>query len=118
MTASLVGFYSIPFFNKIAPRFKSTATDKIIINCAIFLIFSSALPVSSKILGLSRFDLLGHYGDLNWLSNKSFILIYNASFAIATLFSLISKFSANLRKELYSRFLISIQNTKASKAHT
>jgi hypothetical protein len=114
MTASLVGFYSIPFFKKILPRYKSTATDKIIVNCAIFLIFSSALPVSSKILGLSRFDLLGHYGDLNWLSNVNIILIYNLGFAIATAVCLVTKFSSNLRKELYTRFLILIQNSKTN----
>jgi hypothetical protein len=81
MIASLVGFYNMPFFNKILPRKKSTTMRIIILNCIIFLIFSSALPVSSKILGLTRFDLLGHFGDLHWLSNvnkyfKNFISFF------------------------------------------
>lgn len=74
MIASLVGFYNMPFFNKILPRYKSTTMRIIILNCIIFLIFSSALPVSSKILGLTRFDLLGHFGDLHWLAN---VIIFN-----------------------------------------
>ena len=112
MLASLVGFYTIPLFQKILPMYKSTPTDKIIINCAIFLIFSSALPVSSKILGLTRFDLLGHFGDLNWLSNVNIILIYNFSFAVATGISLFTKFTSKLRTELYSRILILFQSSR------
>lgn len=84
--------------------------DKIILNCAFFLTFSSALPVSSKILGLTRFDLLGHFGDLHWLSNVHIILFYNFGFTIATVISLITKFTATVRSELFNRALILIQN--------
>ena len=49
--ASLVGLYSLPFLKSIKPNVHSTPIRQIILNCAIYLIFSSALPVSSKILG-------------------------------------------------------------------
>ena len=50
--ASLVGLYSLPFLKSIKPNVHSTPIRQIILNCAIYLVFSSALPVSSKILGL------------------------------------------------------------------
>lgn len=110
MIASLVGFYNMPFFNKILPRYKSTTMRIIILNCIIFLIFSSALPVSSKILGLTRFDLLGHFGDLHWLANVYIIFLYNFGFATATGLCLITKCTATVRSELYNRVLILFQN--------
>ena len=110
MIASLVGFYNMPFFNKILPKYKSTTMRIIILNCLIFLVFSSALPVSSKILGLTRFDLLGHFGDLHWLANVYIILVYNFVFATGTGICLITKFTATVRSELYNRVLILFQN--------
>lgn len=110
MIASLIGFYSLSFFIKILPKIKSTPMDKIILNCAIFLIFSSALPVSTKILGLTRFDLLGHFGDLHWLSNVYIIFFYNLSFVTATASCLLARFTTTVRYELYNRIRILFQN--------
>ena len=110
MLASLVGFYNLPFFRKILPKYKLTSMRTIILNCTIFLVFSSALPVSSKILGLTSFDLLGHFGDLHWLANVNLILAYNFSFATATGLCLITKFTATVREELYKRVVILFQN--------
>jgi hypothetical protein len=110
MIASLVGFYTMPFFNKILPKYKSTTMRTIILNCLIFLIFSSALPVCSKILGLTGFDLLGHFANLHWLANVYVILIYNFGFAFATGFFLITKCTATVRSELYYRVLILFQS--------
>jgi hypothetical protein len=111
MIASLVGFYNIPFFKKILPMYKSTSMRTIILNCLILLVFSSALPVSSKILGLTRFDLLGHFGDLHWLANVHVILIYNFVFATTTGICLITKFTATVRSELYNRLFSFFQET-------
>jgi len=115
MIASLVGFYNMPFFNKILPKYKSTTMRIIILNCIIFLIFSSALPVSSKILGLTRFDLLGHFGDLHWLANVHIILIYNFAFTVGTGICFITKFTSSVRTELYNRVLILFQNALMNK---
>lgn len=116
MIASLVGFYNMPFFNRILPKYKSTTMPKIILNCSIFLIFSSALPVSSKILGLTRFDLLGHFGDLHWLANVHIILVYNFAFALGTGICFITKFTATFRSELYNRVLILFRNALMDKS--
>ena len=118
MIAALVGFYNMPVFNKILPKYKSTTMRKIILNCIIFLIFSSAMPVSSKILGLTRFDLLGHFGDLHWLANVHIILVYNFAFAIGTGICFITKFTATFRSELYNRVLILFQNALMNKSMT
>ncbi len=116
MIASLVGFYNLPFFKKILPKYKSTTMRIIILNCIIFLIFSSALPVSSKILGLTRFDLLGHFGDLHWLANTHIILIYNFAFTTGTGVCFIKKFTSTMRSELYNRVLILFQNALMNKS--
>jgi hypothetical protein len=118
MIASLVGFYSLPFFKQILPQYKLTSMRTIILNCALFLVFSSALPVSSKILGLTRFDLLGHYGDLHWLANANIILAYNFVFATATGLCLINKFTASVRSELYNRMLILFRHAFTSEVHS
>ena len=110
MVASLVGFYNLPFSHKIIPKYKLTSMRTIILNCIIFIVFSSALPVSSKILGLTSFDLLGHFGDLHWLANVNLILAYNFSFATATGICLFTKFTASVRTELYNRVVILFQN--------
>ncbi|CAF0872299.1 unnamed protein product, partial [Brachionus calyciflorus] len=116
--ASLIGFYNAPFFKKILPQYKSTPMDKIILNCAFFLTFSSALPVSSKILGLTSFDLLGHFGDLKWISNFHVILIYNFGFTIATVICLITKFTATVRSELFNRVLFLVQHAFSTTSTT
>lgn len=52
MVASIVGLYSLPILNKIRPNYHLTEMRRIILNCVVYLIFSSALPISSKILGI------------------------------------------------------------------
>ena len=51
MLASIVGFYSLPFFRRLKPEIHDTPMTKIIGNCAVILIMSSALPVLSRTLG-------------------------------------------------------------------
>ena len=105
MVASLVGFYNIPYLKKLIPRINSTASDKIIVNCAFLLIFSSALPVASKILNLTKFDLLGHYSDLNWLSNSNLKLVYNILFTTSTFICFFNKLSSYIKFEIYKKII-------------
>lgn len=116
MIASLVGFYNMPFFSKVLPAYKATTMRKILLNCSILLLFSSALPVASKILGLTRFDLLGHFGDLHWLANAHVILVYNTAFALGTGICFVTKFTATFRSELYKRVLILFRNALLNKS--
>ncbi len=49
--ASLVGLYTIPIVHRIRPVMGATSLTHLILNCALFLVLSSALPLLSKILG-------------------------------------------------------------------
>ena len=51
MSASVVGFYSLPFFGRIRPVYLETSMVHIILNSSVLLILSSALPILSRTLG-------------------------------------------------------------------
>uniref|UniRef100_A0A8C0EJ42 Limb development membrane protein 1 n=4 Tax=Strigidae TaxID=30459 RepID=A0A8C0EJ42_BUBBB len=50
MVSSVVGFYSLRFFENFTPRKDDTTMTKIIGNCVSILVLSSALPVMSRTL--------------------------------------------------------------------
>ena len=69
----------------------------LILNCALFVILSSALPLLSKViiilkkcfnecniflqvLGITNFDLLGNFGRIRWLGNYFIIFGVNIVF--------------------------------------
>ncbi|XP_069770859.1 limb region 1 protein homolog isoform X9 [Narcine bancroftii] len=74
--------------------------SQIIGNCVSILVLSSALPVMSRTLGITRFDLLGDFGRFNWLGNFYIVLSYNLLFAVVTTLCLIRKFTSAVREEL------------------
>ncbi|XP_073892575.1 limb region 1 protein homolog isoform X25 [Macaca fascicularis] len=74
---------------------------RIIGNCVSILVLSSALPVMSRTLGITRFDLLGDFGRFNWLGNFYIVLSYNLLFAIVTTLCLVRKFTSAVREELF-----------------
>nr|XP_021490609.1 protein LMBR1L isoform X2 [Meriones unguiculatus] len=76
----------------------------IIGNCVCLLVLSSALPVFSRTLGLTRFDLLGDFGRFNWLGNFYIVFFYNAAFAGLTTLCLVKTFTAAVRAELIRAF--------------
>ncbi|NXG40326.1 LMBRL protein, partial [Dromaius novaehollandiae] len=78
---SVVGFYSSPLFARLLPRRQDTPLPQIIGNCVSLLVLSSALPVFSRMLGITRFDLLGPFGHVGWLGNFYLVLLYNLAFA-------------------------------------
>ncbi|NXI46150.1 LMBRL protein, partial [Galbula dea] len=100
MVSSVVGFYSSPLFTHLLPRRQDTPLTKIIGNCVSLLVLSSALPVFSRTLGITRFDLLGDFGRYNWLGNFHIIFLYNMSFAGLTTLCLVKKFSWAVQAEL------------------
>ncbi|XP_032865573.2 limb region 1 protein homolog isoform X2 [Tyto alba] len=100
MVSSVVGFYSLRFFENFTPRKDDTTMTKIIGNCVSILVLSSALPVMSRTLGITRFDLLGDFGRFNWLGNFYIVLSYNMLFAIMTTLCLVRKFTSAVREEL------------------
>ncbi|XP_031236128.1 limb region 1 protein homolog isoform X4 [Mastomys coucha] len=101
MVSSVVGFYSLRFFGNFTPKKDDTTMTKIIGNCVSILVLSSALPVMSRTLGITRFDLLGDFGRFNWLGNFYIVLSYNLLFAIVTTLCLIRKFTSAVREELF-----------------
>ncbi|XP_062954857.1 limb region 1 protein homolog isoform X2 [Cynocephalus volans] len=101
MVSSVVGFYSLRFFGNFTPKKDDTTMTKIIGNCVSILVLSSALPVMSRTLGITRFDLLGDFGRFNWLGNFYIVLSYNLIFAIVTTLCLVRKFTSAVREELF-----------------
>ena len=104
LVTSLVGLYTLPVFNRIRPGYRITSLTKIILNCGLFVILSSALPLLSKILGITNFDLLGSFGEVKWLGNFYVVLSYNAAFTVAATICVLIKFTARVRNEIVRRF--------------
>ncbi|XP_041421732.1 limb region 1 protein homolog isoform X3 [Xenopus laevis] len=100
MVSSVVGFYSLRFFSSFTPRKDDTTMTKVIGNCLSILVLSSALPVMSRTLGITRFDLLGDFGRFNWLGNFYIVVSYNLMFAVVTTLCLVRKFTSAVREEL------------------
>ncbi|XP_040009881.1 limb region 1 homolog-like protein isoform X1 [Xiphias gladius] len=104
MVSSVVGFYSSPLFTGLLPRAQDTNLTQIIGNCVSLLILSSALPVFSRTLGITRFDLLGDFGRFNWLGNFYIVFLYNMLFAGLTSASLIKTVTWAVQRELIRAF--------------
>lgn len=100
MVSSVVGFYSLRVFEGLTPKSDDTTMTTIIGCCVSILVLSSALPVMSRTLGITRFDLLGDFGRFNWLGNFYIVLSYNMLFAVVTTLCLVRKFTSAVREEL------------------
>lgn len=100
MVSSVVGFYSLWLFQELTPRKDDTTMTTIIGCCVSILVLSSALPVMSRTLGITRFDLLGDFGRFNWLGNFYIVVSYNLLFAVVTTWCLVRKFTSAVREEL------------------
>ncbi|XP_043289691.1 protein Lilipod [Venturia canescens] len=105
---SAIGLYALPGVRRVRPRFHSTPLTHLIANCALLLVLSSALPLLSRILGMTNFDLLGDFGRIEWLGNFKLVLFYNLIFATAAITCLATKFTATVRKEIYTRLRSSL----------
>ncbi|XP_061217741.1 protein LMBR1L isoform X2 [Neopsephotus bourkii] len=104
MVSSVVGFYSSPLFSRLLPVHQDTPLTKIIGNCVSLLVLSSALPVFSRTLGITRFDLLGDFGRFNWLGNFYIVFLYNMGFAALTTLCLVKRVSWAVQAELIRAF--------------
>uniref|UniRef100_A0A8C8D6V8 Limb development membrane protein 1 n=1 Tax=Oncorhynchus tshawytscha TaxID=74940 RepID=A0A8C8D6V8_ONCTS len=112
MVSSVVGFYSLRVFEGLTPRKDDTTMTTIIGCCVSILVLSSALPVMSRTLGITRFDLLGDFGRFNWLGNFYIVLSYNLLFAVVTTLCLVRKFTSAIREELLKALVQSLCNTE------
>uniref|UniRef100_A0A2M4ADW3 Putative lipocalin-interacting membrane receptor limr n=2 Tax=Anopheles triannulatus TaxID=58253 RepID=A0A2M4ADW3_9DIPT len=100
---SAVGLYTMPFMRNVRPRRRKTSLTQLIFNCGLVLILSSALPLLARILGITNFDLLGDFGEIEWLGNFMIVLMYNVVFGTAATLCLFNKFTATVRRELCAR---------------
>ncbi|BFZ06446.1 hypothetical protein BsWGS_09485 [Bradybaena similaris] len=114
MVASVVGFYSLPYLRTLQPKRADTSMVKIISNCVVILLLSSALPILSKTLGITNFDLVGNFGSMDWLGNFYIIFLYNILFAVSTALCLFTKFTSAVRREIYNRLKAAFQTERKS----
>jgi len=105
---SLVGLYTIPLIKGIRPIGNSTPLTHLILNCCIYVVLSTALPLLAKILGITNFDLLGKFSEVKWLGNFYLVLLYNAVFAVAASLCLVNYFTVRVRQEIVRRVQIYI----------
>jgi len=112
LVTSIVGLYSIPTFRKILPKRRDTSITHLILNCALFVVLSSALPLLVKILGITNFDLLGNFGRIRWLGNTVIILTVNIIFGTAAALSLFNKVTHRAQKEIWRRLSVFIYTIK------
>ncbi|BES95156.1 LMBR1-like membrane protein [Nesidiocoris tenuis] len=103
IVTSYVGIYSLPFLKHLRPRQHKTPLSLLISNCGLLLILSSALPLLARTLGITNFDLLGHFGRIEWLGNFKIVFMYNLLFASVTTLCLVNKLTAPVVKELLTR---------------
>lgn len=102
---SAVGLYTMPFMRNVRPQRRKTSLSQLIANCGLVLILSSALPLLSRILGITNFDLLGDFGEIEWLGNFIVVFLYNVIFGTAATLCLVNKFTATVRRELCARLV-------------
>ncbi|XP_050293251.1 protein Lilipod [Anthonomus grandis grandis] len=105
IVTSSIGLYSAPFMKKIRPTPGGTSFTLVIVNCALVLVISTALPLLCKTLGITNFDLLGEFGSIEWLGNFKIVLSYNIVFATASSLCIVNKFTAKVRRDLYARLV-------------
>jgi len=109
---SIVGLYSIPQFHRILPKTRDTSMTYLILNCALYVILSSALPLLVKVLGITNFDLLGNFGRIRWLGNYFIIFGVNIVFGGAASVCLFNKVTHRAQVEIWRRlthFLLSLR---------
>jgi len=111
---SLVGLYTIPVITRIQPKMNSTPLTHLILNCCIYVVLSTALPLLAKILGITNFDLLGKFSEVKWLGNFYLVLLYNAIFAVTASLCLFNKFTVRVRQEIVRRVHIYISTIFSS----
>ncbi|NXR20140.1 LMBR1 protein, partial [Cinclus mexicanus] len=101
MVSSVVGFYSLRFFENFTPRKDDTTMTKVRYSLGWGWAPPVFLATQDKLtLRITRFDLLGDFGRFNWLGNFYIVLSYNLLFAIMTTLCLVRKFTSAVREEL------------------
>lgn len=101
--ATLVGMYNLPILGLLQPIRGKTPYIKIMLNCMVVLILSSALPLFTRTVGITNFDLFGNFGQIVWTQNHHLVLFYNCAFLVALSICLCHSVVVKLSKEFFSR---------------
>lgn len=107
-SASLCGLYNLPGLCCLRPRRNNSSFNQIMGNCTILCLLSSALPLLSRTLGMTNFDLLSDFGRIEWLGNFYVVLLYNVVFFVSTTLCLMGKrelvLTINLFKAVIAKY--------------
>lgn len=112
--ASFVGLYTLPVLERLRPVAGATPFFKIMLNCMVLLILSSALPLFTRTVGITTFDLFGNFGQIVWTRNYHLVLVYNFAFLVALAFCLCHSIVFRLSKECFNRCRLAVLWTRAA----
>lgn len=101
-------FYFILFFFKIYHVFAASQyISKSIIICNSCCVINCVLIhfVHFCTTGITNFDLLGDFGSIEWLDNFVIVIVYNFIFAVVVTLTVLNKFTAKVRREVYARLV-------------
>ena len=82
-------------------------------NCGVWLVCGSALPLLLSTLGLTRFKLLGSFLSFPWLDSVALRLAYNCVFEALTCLILTQKVSLAVIRQLPSAFSLRTIRTQS-----
>ena len=86
---------------------------QLLVNCGVWLVCGSALPLLLSTLGLTRFKLLGNFLSFPWLDSITLRLGYNCVFEALTCLILTQKVSLAVIRQLPSAFSLRTLRTRA-----
>ncbi len=98
-------------------NFHTHTHTQVIANCALLLMLSSALPLLSKTLGITRFNLLGLFGSFEWLGNVWLVLGYNCVFFVVTSTILSQRVTRTILKETSKLLGAKLNFTRRKSGH-
>jgi len=108
---SLVGFYSLIDPNLIPKKGKTPITT-IIFNCVSFQLLACSLPVMSRVLGITEFELQGSFGKLPWLADSGWIGLFHIIYTATVSLCILNKFTFRIRSELYKALHVELWKQK------
>ena len=65
VVAFLVGFYNFPWMGQLMPKSHDTSLTKIVANCAVILLLSSALPLFVRVIGMQHPHTVLYWASIN-----------------------------------------------------
>jgi hypothetical protein len=99
----VVGMYSLPLVGRLRPQVRNITLAQLVANCALHVLLASALPVVCRTLGITEFELLGHFARLEWLHSFALVFGFNIAFLASISAAIGTHFTRPLRRELFKR---------------